>query len=277
MKTRTPAVAGKFYPAKPNKIDTMLSEILEKENLLIDRSMSMKKIIGAVVPHAGYMFSAYQALHFFEILKTSDEKFDTFFIINPNHTGYGAEIALDENDFWETPYGKVEIDKDFYHLPGFTVSPAAHKYEHSAEVMLPFLQNSLTYDFKIVPVTLSQQNPENASFIARSVFNANKLLQKKICFIASSDFSHYVDPNEGRLLDGFVINQILKLDPAGVYREVKDRNISVCGFGPIMSLIEYAKLVSENPKTKILKTGHSGEVVPMDEVVDYVCILFYED
>ncbi len=277
MKTRSPAVAGKFYPDSPNKISSMLEDILQHENQFIDRSLSTKKIIGAVVPHAGYMFSAYQALHFFEILKASKEKFDTFFIINPNHTGYGAEIAFDENDYWQTPFGKVEIDKDFYNLPGFSISSAAHKFEHSAEVMVPLLQNSLNYAFKIVPVTLSRQNPENATIVAKSVFKANQQLNKRICFIASSDFSHYIHPDEGRRLDRFVIDQILAMNSEGVYREVKDKNISVCGYGPIMALIEFSKLVAENPKTKILKIGHSGEVIPSDEVVDYVSILFYED
>ncbi|MCD4665839.1 MAG: AmmeMemoRadiSam system protein B, partial [Bacteroidales bacterium] len=69
MKIRQPAVAGRFYPDSKAEIKQMLSEILEKENKFIDRELSRKQIIGAVVPHAGYMFSAYQAIHFFEILK----------------------------------------------------------------------------------------------------------------------------------------------------------------------------------------------------------------
>ncbi len=75
----------------------------------------------------------------------------------------GAEISLDENDFWETPFGKTEIDRDFYDFLDFSESAPAHKYEHSGEVMLPLLQFSLDYEFKIVPITLSKQNPENAS------------------------------------------------------------------------------------------------------------------
>ena len=279
MKTRSPAVAGRFYPGTENEIRTQLSQILQKENDLIDRSLSRKEIIGAVVPHAGYMFSAYQAIHFFEIIKSSNTHFDTFIIINPNHTGYGDEIALDENDFWETPFGKVEVDKEFY--PGlmefgFSVSSLAHKYEHSGEVMLPLLQFSLNYNFKIVPVTLSHQNPENAKIIAEAIFKVNNVLKKKICIIASSDFSHFVHPDEGKKLDKLVIDEILKLNSEGVYKKVRENNISVCGYGPIMSLIEYSKLISENPQTKILKIGHSGDIIPSDEVVDYVSMLFYE-
>jgi len=276
MKTRQAAVAGKFYPGSKKEITVQLDQILEKEKKSIDLSLSQKKIIGAVVPHAGYMYSAYQALHFFEILKHSQQQFDIFFIINPNHTGYGSEIALDENDFWETPFGKVEIDKDYYDFLDFSESEDAHRYEHSGEVMLPLLQYSLDYPFKIVPITMLNQNPGNALFIAQNIVKANNRLKKKICLIASSDFSHFVNPAKGKELDSFVIEEILQLNPNGVYKQVQDKDISVCGYGPIMTLMEYAKLIAQELQVQTLKIGHSGEIIPSNEVVDYVSILFYE-
>ncbi len=193
-KTRHPAVSGRFYPDTKNEIIKQLDTILEKESPSIDLLLAQKNIIGAIVPHAGYMYSGYQAIHFFEILKNSKQKFDTFIIINPNHTGYGAEISMDENDFWETPFGKVEIDKDFYHLLDFNYAADAHKYEHSGEVMIPLLQYSLAYEFKIVPITLSRQNLQNAQQIANAIYKANQKLNKNICLIASSDFSHFLKP-----------------------------------------------------------------------------------
>ncbi len=90
MKTRQPAVAGRFYPGTKDELSIQLSQILRKEDEHIKRELARKKIIGAVVPHAGYMFSAYQAIHFFELIKATDVQFDTFIIVNPNHTGYGC-------------------------------------------------------------------------------------------------------------------------------------------------------------------------------------------
>jgi len=277
MKVRLPAVAGRFYPGTAAEIRSTLGQILFHEKDKINYSLSGKKIIGGISPHAGYMFSAYQAVHLFEILKRSEQQFDTFIIINPNHTGYGAEISIDENEAWETPLGIVPVDSDFQTELGFTVSSLAHRYEHSGEVMVPMLQYFLDYEFKILPVTMSHQNVENAVLIANAIFEKNKFLKKNICIIASSDFSHYIHPDEGRRLDGFVINEILKLNSVGVYREIKEKNISACGFGPIITLIEYSKLTAENPKAEILKIGHSGEVIPSEEVVDYVSMLFYDE
>jgi AmmeMemoRadiSam system protein B len=171
--------------------------------------------------------------------------------------------------------GKTEVDKEFYRYLNFSESLQAHKYEHSGEVMLPLLQQFISYPFKIVPITMSRQDTQSAKIIATSIYNANKVLKRKICIIASSDFSHFVEPNEGKKLDRYVIDAILKLDSETIYREVRNRQITVCGYGPIMTLIEYAKLEAEHPKAKILKVGNSGEVIPSDEVVDYVSVLLY--
>lgn len=276
-KTRQPAVAGRFYPDNIKEIEKQLNEITNSELAHMDKTLSNVKITGAVVPHAGYMFSAYQAVHFFEILKNSTQKFDTFIIINPNHTGYGKEISLDENDFWQSPLGIVEIDKSFGQELGFDFSKEAHQYEHSGEVMIPMLQHFINTPFKILPITISKQTYQNSRLVAESIFKANQKLKKNICIIASSDFSHFLSPEKGQQLDQYVINEILAFNSKKVEEEVKNKNISVCGYGPIMALIEYAKLVSELPKNKILKKGHSGEVIPSNEVVDYISILFYED
>jgi len=276
MKIRQPAVAGKFYPGTKDELNIQLTQILKKENRHINTSLASKQIIGAIVPHAGYIYSAWQAIHFFEILRKSDQQFDTFFIINPSHTGFGPEIALEENDSWKTPYGLVEIDKVFHGFLDFNESADAHKFEHSGEVVLPFLQFSLDYPFKIVPVTMLRQNPENARRLASSIYEANRHLHKKICIIASSDFSHFVSPEEGKRLDQYVIRNILNFEPEGVFREVHERHITVCGYGPIMTLMEYSKLICQHPKNKILKIGHSGEIHDSDEVVDYVSFLFYQ-
>lgn len=277
MSTRAPAVAGRFYPDKADQLDQQLTEIRSAELKNMNLELARKKILGAIVPHAGYIYSAYQAIHFFEILKQSGQRFDTFFIINPNHTGYGPEVALDANSEWVTPYGKVEIDSAFHQLLNIPESGDAHRYEHSGEVMLPLLQYSLDYPFKIVPITMFRQTTQHASSIARAIVEANNQLKKKICVIASSDFSHFVEPDEGERLDRFVIDNILTLNSEGIFREVHEKHITVCGYGPIMTLVEYARLAGRDPRVSILKKGHSGEIHHSSEVVDYVSALFYDN
>ena len=68
MKIRKPAVSGKFYPSDKKDLRKLLDRILNSEKENIKTELSEKRIIGGVVPHAGYIYSAYQAVHFFEIL-----------------------------------------------------------------------------------------------------------------------------------------------------------------------------------------------------------------
>ena len=275
MKTRKPSVAGQFYPGNKQELDKLLDDIIEKEKGQIKTELAQKNIIGAVAPHAGYVFSAYQAVHVFQIMKEHSVQFDTIFIINPNHSGMGNEVAYDGNDYWETPYGKVEVDKDFANTMNLPVSEIEQSREHSGEVMVPLLQRFLDYDFKIAPVTMTIQTHSNAYELANEIFNANKKLNKNIFIIASSDFSHFVTPKTGEEQDQLVIDKIKDIHPEEVEKVIRKNGISVCGYGPIMALMEYSRLVTENPKNEVLKKGCSGDVIPSNEVVDYVSFLFY--
>jgi len=99
-------------------------------------------------------------------------------------------------------------------------------------------------------------------------------LKKKILIIASSDFSHYVHPEEGKKKDDLVLHEILNLNAEKVYHTIQNHQISVCGYGPIMTLIEYAKRISDNPFAEVIRRGNSGDIIPSSEVVNYVTILF---
>jgi hypothetical protein len=277
MKVRKSAVAGKFFPADKNSLVEQIESVRTKEISNINLDLKNNKIIGGVVPHAGYMFSAYQAIHFFEIVKQSNKKYDTIVIVNPNHTGLGHKISFDSNDSWETPLGQVSLDTEFGKSLGIEISDIEQKHEHSGEVMVPFLQYFLDYKFKIAPISLSDQTYKNAKFLAEKIFESSNKLNREILIIASSDFSHFLSPEKGQEMDAFVLENIITFDSSAIEKIVRKKNISVCGFGPIMTLIEYSKLVSQKPKADILKIGHSGEIIPSNEVVDYISILFSEN
>jgi AmmeMemoRadiSam system protein B len=239
---REPAVAGRFYPSGKESLKELIDEIYSKEKSKIDFSLAEKEILGAVVPHAGYVYSAYQAVHFFALLESIKSPVETFVIINPNHTGYGESISLDSHEQWNTPFGNIEQDKEFISELNLPFSNIAHQNEHSGEVMLPLLQHFNKGNFKVVMITLSQQNSQNAELLASRIDSAAKKLSKNIMLIASSDFTHFKDVTTSKTLDNLVLEQIEKKDVEGVEKVVRQYNISVCGFGPIMCLMEYAKL-----------------------------------
>ncbi len=276
MKVRSPKVAGAFYPGTAGEINKLLDRILDSEVKKIDYRFSERRIIGCVVPHAGYIYSAYEAVHFFEILRRVPDRCDTFLIINPNHTGYGEYIEVDSSDSWETPLGNVPLDTEFARALDLPRSYKAQMQEHSAEVMLPLLQKFIPYEFKVLPICMLRQNPLTSLELADKIRNANGGLNRRLMIIASSDFSHFEHPSEGQRKDDLVLEQIAKMDSEKLYDTVIQNRISVCGYGPIMALMEYARGVGEKPRSSILARGDSGKTRPSDSVVDYITILFYE-
>ena len=274
MKIRHPAVAGKFYPSSPEKLREMIENCLEKERGRIDLPPGNGSVLGGIVPHAGYIYSGRHAVHFFESVRRSGQHFETAVIVNPDHHGFGPPIALDENEAWTTPFGEVPIDHEMAGLLPFQKSAAAHEQEHSGEVMVPFLQYFLPEGLKILPVTMNQQDHKNAKRVAREVHDAASRLERSVLFIASSDFSHFLSPGAGYDMDERVIREILAFNAEEVENQVRRFGISVCGSGPIMALIEYAKLQSSSPDANVLRRGNSGEFSPSMSVVDYVTILF---
>lgn len=275
MKIRKANFAGKFYPADKEELISLIKRIENLEKGKINMALAERDILGGIVPHAGYIFSAYQAVHFFKLISIQKQKYDTIFIINPNHTGLGDWVSLEENTHWESPLARVEIDADFMQELNFPKNYKAHKHEHSGEVILPFLQYYLNYDFKIFPITIGEQNYENSKELASQIFKANKKLAKKILIIASSDFSHFETEKEGFRKDQLVVDEILKHNVSEIETVIRKNDISVCGYAPIMTMLEYAKLSNSNTEIELLARGHSGQVHKADTVVDYISFLVY--
>jgi len=269
---RKPAVAGMFYPAQPDKLREQINNLVRSEKDKIRSELSNVDIIGGVVPHAGYEYSGYEAIHFFELVRLSGKVYDTIVILNPDHQGFSPEFATSPDDYWETPLGLVELDKSMAGF--FPKSELAHSKEHSAEVMLPFIQLLLDQKVKILPISIGNPTPDTAKNLANKIIESAREANRKILIIASSDFSHYVTPQEGRMQDDLALDRICALDSLGFYQIVRKKGISLCGLGPIMTLIEYSLLSTESPKVGIAARGNSGKDSPSKAVVDYITIIF---
>ena len=225
-----------------------------------------RSIVGAVVPHAGLVYSGPVASHVYAAL-AKDGFPDTFVILGPNHNGIGAGVAITEEDF-ETPFGVVSIDREITSKLKGTVDndPVSHRFEHSIEVQLPFLQY-IKRDIKIVPISMGFQDYETAVDAAKAIRKA--VAGRDVCIIASTDFSHYIPPEKARQLDHKVIDRILALDPKGMYGTVTSNDVSMCGYGPVMTML----LSCGGREARLLKYANSGDVQPMDTVVGYAGIV----
>jgi len=249
-------------------------------------------IIGGVVPHAGYSYSAYCAAWFYKELAENKQSVDTVILIGTNHTGFGKTITTTTYyASWATPLGLVDIDKEFINMlknvyTGLDDDALAHTREHSLEVQLPFLQYIYENKFRIVPIVVKNVSYQEAKEFAKALKDVGEALKRDVVVIASSDFTHHgsiydyvlfhVNISQNvRELDKKFIDAILDLDTRKFLKLIEDYNATVCGFGAIAIAMEYAKLV--DGKAKLLKYYHSADVTgDEDIVVGYASIMFYK-
>jgi AmmeMemoRadiSam system protein B len=72
--------------------------------------------------------------------------------------------------------------------------------------------------------------------------------------------------------DRKAIDQILELNPEGLYDVVRRENISMCGYGPAVSMLTAATILGAS-KAELVKYATSGDVsLDFDHVVGYAGI-----
>lgn len=276
MRTRSAAVEGRFYPSTKSRIFDQIMDI-EQSGRYPEPDISPNKVYGAVLPHAGHLYSGYQTIPFFQLIRRHNLFPDTFVIVHPNHSGLGSPLAIDEAELWKNSIGEVPVDTELARAMKLPFDKMAHIREHSAEVIIPFIQYFLSdHPFSIVPVCMKDQTHKSASLVSERIMSAVAKTRRKIMLIASCDFSHFLPPGEGAELDQLVLDQILERHAPGVEQAVLQKRVSVCGYGPIMSLMEYARSKSPDYKIDLLARGHSGEVNPSPEVVNYISLIAYK-
>lgn len=276
MRIRSAAVEGRFYPSTRSRIFDQIKAI-EQSNRYPEPKISPSQVFGAVLPHAGHIYSGYQTIPFFQLIRRHRILPDTFVIVHPNHSGIGRPIAVDDSLLWSNAIGEVPVDIDMAEAMKLPLDHVAHEREHSAEVIVPFIQYFLAgHPFSILPVCMASQDFTSASLVAEGIRRGVKKTGRSVMVIASCDFSHYRSPEEGARLDQAVIDTILKRDAEGVERAVIEKQASICGYGPIMAMMEYARSKQSDYKVELLARGHSGEVSPSKEVVDYVSLMVYQ-
>lgn len=279
---RRPSAAGTFYAGDPEGLRQQLHHVFSSDlgpGEVPQPENDLKKVVGIVVPHAGYSYSGQVASHSYHFLGRCGRP-KTVIIIGPNHTGLGAEVSITTEGFWETPLGKVPIDSKIAKLilqesTYISESEEAFSGEHSLEVQLPFLQ-FLYHEFKFVPLLFRNQTMKVSTKIGK---NLAKIIEDNegIALIASSDFTHYRSQEAALKNDNRVIEKILRLNIDEFYETIAQYSISICGYGPIAALMEVAKRLDLSD-VNLLKYATSGDVTGRkDEVVGYAGISFISE
>jgi AmmeMemoRadiSam system protein B len=159
-------------------------------------------------------------------------------------------------------------------MPLLSEDPEAHRYEHALEVQLPFLQ-VLRPGFQFVPITVGSSSFEVLSAVGNAIGDVLASLPEPAMVIASSDMNHYESDSVTRVKDRLAIDQVLALDPRGLYDTVRQGHISMCGYGPATIMITAARKMGAT-KAELIRYATSGDTSEdRDMVVGYAGIAVY--
>ena len=279
-KIRRPTQAGAFYEGNAESLKKQIEDCFLHKfgpgKIPEVVEAGTRKIVGLVCPHAGYMFSGSVAAHAYYELAL-DGTPEVFVIFGPNHTGYGSALAVMNEGVWRTPLGDVEIDSETANQIVresriVDVDDSAHRFEHSIEVQLPFLQYLYGSKFKIVPICFLMQDLSSAREVGQAV--AKVLADKNAVIIASSDMTHYEPHERAAKKDRLALEAVEAMDEAKFYSIIETQRVSACGYGPIAALITAAKILGAK-EAKLLCYKTSGDVIgDYSSVVGYAAVSF---
>ena len=262
MLVRKPHVAGTFYPEDPVKLRQFCEEHLPK-----DSDPVLAKAV--ILPHAGYIYSGATACRALARVQIPEK----IFLIGPNHTGHGSPFSLVIEGAWETPLGRVPIDERLAadllaSVPGLSSDDSAHRFEHSLEVEIPFLQTK-NPDIQIIPLVVGTLDLKLARTAALAIGERLGRITEPILIVVSTDMSHYESDEATRKKDHYALEAIQNLDSEALAKAVTGYRISMCGFVPVYMLLVMAEKLGIRTATLVDYTTSAPVSGDYDRVVGY--------
>jgi AmmeMemoRadiSam system protein B len=150
---------------------------------------------------------------------------------------------------------------------------SAHRFEHAVEVQVPFMQHIGGASVRFVPITIGTSRFQHLEELGRAIAKVVQKIAPGILIIASSDMNHYESDAVTRIKDRKAVDQVLAMNPRGLYDVVQRERISMCGYGPTVSMLTATKLLGAK-KAELVKYATSGDVsLDFDHVVGYAGIV----
>lgn len=273
--TQKSSLAGSFYPEDAEELKRQVDGFINNA-----KPDTVKGGILAIVsPHAGYRYSGPVAGYGFKALK--GKGFNTAIIIGPSHRHYFDGIAVLDKDSYDTPLGRVEIDKDmtkklisFSKNINYYIRPFLN--ENSIETQIPFVQAALP-EAKLVLVLTGSPSYDTCTLLRDSLFSVIGERRDTV-IIASTDMSHYNPDNIARIIDRSVIEELERFNPEELFLELsgmpgKDRP---CGSTAVIGTIMAARKLGAD-KIDMLRYATSGDVTgDYTAVVGYMSAVIYK-
>jgi AmmeMemoRadiSam system protein B/AmmeMemoRadiSam system protein A len=265
---RPPAVAGKFYPANPSAVDAMLDDLMPER-------IEPENWAAAMVPHAGWVYSAHLAAATLARVRIPPQ----VIILCPRHRQAGAEWAVAPHEAWGLPGMTVASDPQLAErlsngIAGLQLDAVAHRDEHAIEVQLPLIAR-LRPDARVVGIAIGGNSLPRLQQFGQQLAGVLRPLDPCPLLVISTDMNHFADDRHTRAIDRLALDALQSLDPAVLYRTVRERHISMCGVMPAVIVMEALRALGS--LTCVEEVGYATSADTggdTSHVVGYAGVLF---
>ncbi|MDD5484164.1 MAG: AmmeMemoRadiSam system protein B [Kiritimatiellae bacterium] len=269
--------AGRWFPAGKTELRRMVAGFIDRA----EAEPGPGRIIAAIAPHAGYIYSGTVAGYVFKALKQQAEQGkepETVVILGLSHRGGFPGAALMDGDAFATPLGETALDSEAAKIlsnnrPAVRLDYSPHCGEHSAENQIPFVQVALP-KAKLVVVLIGDQSGDTIGELAAGLSELART--RKILVIASSDMLHDPDYDLVSRTDRATLKMVENMDIGKLQENwAYDRQI-FCGLAPVTVAIRFAA-AQGCAKGTALKYENSGDAHPESRgqwVVGYGAVVF---
>jgi AmmeMemoRadiSam system protein B/AmmeMemoRadiSam system protein A len=267
---RKAVFAGQFYEADPARLAAVIDGYLAAAS---PAAPPPGRLVGLVVPHAGYVYSGRTAAAAYALLK--GRTVDTVVIVGPSHRAAFEGVSIWPDGGFETPLGVAKVDaalaKAIARASGFGFVREAFAEEHSVEVQVPFVQRVLPRA-SIVPIVMGQQTRTTIRALASGLSKACR--DKNVVVIASTDLSHFLPKDKAQATDAATAALIQGLKTDVIIRKVEAGENIMCGGGPVASLLLMAEKAGAAKVRVLARTDSSSFGGP---VVGYLAAAVLSD
>lgn len=228
-------------------------------------------IQGCILPHH---LTAVDMIH--EVFQNvSRHKYEMVVLIGPDHESIQKGKIFTTLKDWQTPMGILETDREITSklLENSFVLENDDKLtiEHSISGIVPFIKHYLD-DAKVVSLALTKQTKlEDVDALIEDI--SENIDKEKTLFIASVDFSHYLDLESANEMDLISIDAIEKRNINKIMSFTNDNLDSPVSIATILKIMD--KLNAEN--TFLLNRSNTELIVKTKnkETTSYLTYLFY--
>ncbi len=224
------AFDGTFYPAEPDALAEVVDHFLDRAPAAPEG-----KILGAVVPHAGYIYSGMTAGMAFGAFRGL--KPEAVILLGPSHRVRLRGIRVLHADGFESPLGTLPVDAELRAELLILLGPGAEGpafCEHSVEVQLPFLARALP-QVPVIEIVFGPWEERDIQRVAKALLALQR--RHEILVVASSDLSHYYDHHRAKVLDQRFRELLLHEDSVRLGEALRRGETEACGAGPVLTLM----------------------------------------